>query len=411
MLKKATILFQIISVFSLSAYAQERNLATQESISIHVDTLVQESSDKYQVITNKFWDNWFIGAGAGAQLYFGDFNREMKFGDRFTPAYAFYLGKSFTPVIAVRAGVSGLKVKGLTRNGAHATGERYRDLQSDGIWLQKQELEYYHIHGDVLFNLMNVFGGYRESRFYTLSPYLGLGWMIAHKEPKAKEVSANVGFFNSFRLGQAVDLTLDIRGSMVNDRFDGETGGRKQEGLLSTTLGLVYKFKQRGWSKPSITTITQGYDDAVLAQLREKIDALAHDNEALRNQLANSKTGTVTDIKVDNKLLAVPILVTFPINKSTVNKEARVNLGFFADVIKKGPANVVYKVTGYADKGTGSNATNERLSRERAEAVRDVLVNEFEVDPSQLEISAEGGVDNMFYNDPHLSRAVITIAK
>lgn len=79
-----------------------------------------------------------------------------------------------------------------------------------------------------------------------------------------------------------------------------------------------------------------------------------------------------------------------------------------AEVIKKSDANTVYTITGYADKGTGSKKINERLSKERAQAVYDCLVKEFGVSESQLRIDYKGGVDNMFYDDPRLSRAVIT---
>lgn len=51
---------------------------------------------------------------------------------------------------------------------------------------------------------------------------------------------------------------------------------------------------------------------------------------------------------------------------------------------------------------------NEKLSKERAHAVYDCLVKEFGVKESQLRIDYKGGVENMFYNDPRLSRAVIT---
>lgn len=50
---------------------------------------------------------------------------------------------------------------------------------------------------------------------------------------------------------------------------------------------------------------------------------------------------------------------------------------------------------------------NEILSRERAESVRDCLVNEFGVPASRLNVSWKGGVGNMFYNDPALSRVAI----
>ncbi|TDS13805.1 OmpA family protein [Sphingobacterium paludis] len=381
--------------------------ASAQTVVSTPDSTVEVISDKHRVITNKFFQNWFIGAGAGAQLFYGDHNKQMKFGDRIVPAYEFHLGKWFTPGIGARVAINGLKNKGVTQNGSHSTGVVYDASQ----FLYNQEFNYINVHGDVLFNLNNLIAGYNPTRFYTLSPYVGLGLMYTWDEPKAKEVSANIGLFNSFRLSDSWDLTLDLRGSLVNDSFDGERGGRKDEGMLTSAVGIVYKFGKSKWDT-NIKTVVRYTNEKELNALRDKINELARDNNALKQQLAEAKDKTVTEVVVDEKnMLAAPILVTFPINKSTVSNEARVNLGFFAKVIKESDPDMTYCIMGYADAGTGSKSTNERLSKERAQAIYNILVREFAVPASQLEVNHKGGVDNMFYDDPRLSRAVITIGK
>ncbi|WP_302319142.1 OmpA family protein, partial [uncultured Duncaniella sp.] len=75
------------------------------------------------------------------------------------------------------------------------------------------------------------------------------------------------------------------------------------------------------------------------------------------------------------------------------------------------PAEAKFLIVGYADKATGSAAGNEILSRKRAESVRECLVNEFGVPLSRLDVSWKGGVGNMFYDDPALSRVVIITPK
>ena len=82
-----------------------------------------------------------------------------------------------------------------------------------------------------------------------------------------------------------------------------------------------------------------------------------------------------------------------------------------ADAIKRLNNDVVYTVSGYADEATGNKSINERLSKERAEAVYNCLVKEYGVDAKQLEVRYYGGVNNMFYNDPRLSRATIISVK
>ena len=47
------------------------------------------------------------------------------------------------------------------------------------------------------------------------------------------------------------------------------------------------------------------------------------------------------------------------------------------------------------------------LAENRAKNVFKVLTEEFGVSPDQLVLDDKGGVDNMYYDDPQLSRSVI----
>ncbi|MBE8712659.1 OmpA family protein [Sphingobacterium hungaricum] len=375
-----------------------------QSLDLKKDTVVVYNTDKHKIETNHFFDNWFFGLGGGAQLFFGDHNKQMKFRERLTPVYELHVGKWFTPGIGVRGGVNGATIKGVTQNGSYTTGEIYDATK----WLEKQQFDYFHIHTDVLFNLTNIIGGYKLNRFYNISTYIGLGWMETIDKPIEREISANFGLYNSFRVNKSLDVILDVRGSMVNDRFDGETGNRRQDGLLTASVGFKYSLKEREWNKIKVTTID--YDSQELKTIAERVNQLANDNNALRKQIEESHNKSVTDIVVEKRIIAAPILLTFPINKSDVSNEMRVNLGFLAKVIKEGNPDAKYRVTGYADAGTGSKITNQRLSEARAQAVYNVLIKEFNVQSSQIILSHEGGVENMYYDDPRMSRAVITIS-
>lgn len=367
---------------------------------------VEYSTDKYKVETNRFWSNWFISVGGGAQVYFGDHDRQINFGKRIAPALDIAVGKWFTPGIGIRFMYSGLKSKGATRDDwacdiTHGTGENVPGWD-DGMQYSKYKMG--NLHADVLFNVLNLFGGYSENRKWDLSPYAGLGWARVYDSPSAKEVSANVGILTSWHFCDALALNLDVRGMFVNDRFDGEGGGRFGEGNLSATIGLTYKFKERGWGR-SKTVYRTTYDNGGLEAMRQKLNDMSAENERLKKALAeNNKREARTIVKK----IAAANLVTFQINKTKLSNEARANLGLLAQIIKEGDPDAVYTITGYADAGTGNSKGNERLSKERAENVYDCLVKEFGVKEKQLRIDYKGGVDNMFYNDPRLSRAVIT---
>lgn len=365
------------------------------------------TGSKYRVETNNFWDNWFVSAAGGGQVYFGDHDRQASLGDRIAPALDIAVGKWFSPSIGVRLMYSGLSMKGATQSNIHSTGEEVPGKGGSGYWLTKQKFNYFNIHADALFNLSNIICGYNDHRFYNLSVYGGLGLMHVSDAPSKTDISAHFGLFNSFRLCSALDLNLDLRGTLVNDEFDGEVGGRSSEGVLTATIGLTYKFKPRGWDRSKVITRTV-YDNDELNAMREQLNRMSEENARLQEALAqNDKEKAQTIVKQ----IASSNLIVFPIGKSTLSNQARANIGILAEIIKQGDSSIIYTITGYADAGTGSKEINERLSKERAEAVYNCFVEEFGVDKAQLKLDYKGGVDNMFYDDPRLSRAVITSGK
>ena len=397
-MRKVIVLSALLLITGMSVYAQE-----DYSKSLKTTTTIVENADKYKVETNRFWSNWFVTAGGGGLIFFGDHNMQMKFGDRLSPALDIGFGKWFTPGIGIRFMYSGLTIKGATQNGSHSTGKVYDASQ----WLDEQKFDFMNIHGDVLFNASNLLCGYNEKRFWSVTPYVGLGSILPCEPPRARNFNASIGLINSFRLSSAFDLNLDVRGTATKDEFDGERGGRKEEGLLSVTVGVTYKFPRRTWGRSTVKTIT--FSDEELRLMREQLKAMNDENNRLKNELVET-SNKVTERVVETNILSAPYLVTFQISRYALSNEARVNIGFQAKIMKENK-NAVYTIIGYADKGTGTKEFNQFLSKSRAEAVYNCLVNEFGVPASQLKITYEGGVDNMFYDDPRVSRAVITVIK
>lgn len=396
---KRTFIAVLGLVAASTAFAQESVLSADATES------VEYSTDKYKVETNSFWGNWFISIGAGGQVYFGDHDKQVSFGERISPALDIAVGKWFSPEIGVRLMYNGLSAKGATRWGAaHSTGE---EVEGWGTGLYKSKFNYFNFQADAMFNLSNIFCGYNEKRVYNCSPYIGLGVMKVTDAPKETAVSGHFGILNSFRLCSALDLNIDLRGTLVDDDFDGEPGGHGGEGMFSATIGLTYKFKPRGWNR-SRTIVREVYNNDEINAMREKLNQMSEENARLEEALAQNDRERAQTIV---KQITSANLIVFPIGESTLSNQARVNLGMLAEVIKQGDASTVYTITGYADAGTGSKEINERLSKARAEAVCDCLVKEFGVNKSQLKIDYKGGVDNMFYDDPRMSRAVITTSK
>lgn len=155
-----------------------------------------------------------------------------------------------------------------------------------------------------------------------------------------------------------------------------------------------------------------GISAAEMQAVQNQLKSMNEENASLRNRvnaLEEEKRNqpVVTETKASNKLPdATEYVAFFDINKAYLSEKEAVNLEAYANLIKKYPENK-FIITGYADKQTGSAEFNERLSKLRAEAVYNTLVDKYGVNKDQLTMEYKGGVDTMFRENPRLSRAAI----
>ncbi len=187
----------------------------------------QESSDL---------NNWFVGASVGGQVFFGDHDKQISLGKRISPQFEIYGGKWLNESFGLRLGVNGFSYKGLTQTQTYSTGEIFDESQN----LEHQKFNYLNVHADFMFNWTNDALGYNPDRLYNLIPYVGIGFGAVLSDPQSLKFSPNLGVLQSFRLTDNLNLTLDVRGNLYGDEFDGEVGGRNFEGALSTSVGVKY---------------------------------------------------------------------------------------------------------------------------------------------------------------------------
>ena len=396
-----------VALIAMGANAQSYSEYSESS---NVQTETTTSSDKYKVETNHFWNNWFITVGGGGQVLFGDLDKYMELGDRITPALDISVGKWFTPGLGLQVSYSGLKLKGIAvDNDAHFRTNNtinVSDLRDQDAYKKEfgnknpfeQDTKFFNLHIDGMLNLSNLLCGYSETRVWNVIPYVGVGLIRTFDQgSRGNTVSFNGGLINKFRLGSRVDLNLTIRGAIMDDKFDNEVSGPKEnnsfDGLLGATLGLTVKLGKQGWNRSTSTT-TIINNDAEVNRLNSELNNLRAENNRLKNAPKSEKVVTF------------PYLVNFVRNKVDVVNRELVNLKSVAEMIKATP-NKKYSVIGYADKQTGTADRNVWLAENRAKNVYDILVNEFNVNPNQLVLDSKGGVDYMFYNDNQLSRSVI----
>ena len=362
--------------------------------------------------TNQFGDNWFIGVGGGINVFLiEDYNV------RIGPSIDAGFGKWFTPSVGMRVGYQGFN-SGAWSDQPGILG-RTQDADNNQ-YLQK--FGYMYIHGDFLWNASNGIGGYKETRFWNLVPYLHSGFFRAYGldgvDFANNEFALGAGLLHNLRLSNRLDLIIDMRATVVNGRVINSDGVAI---LPSVTAGLAVDLRWPNFVRSS--TIIGGIEIANLektAILEGAIAALEIANASLEdqnNQLnktnkklskeVNSLKNTVKQEPVDFFEGMGPATIYFEIGQTTLSDKEMEHLDFLAkNLIAKADqeTQILITVMGSADSNTGTLKRNQHLSEARGKYVFDILTTKYGISPDRLTIKSEVVKKDA---KPALNRAVI----
>ena len=231
----------------------------------------------------------------------------------------------------------------------------------------------------------------------------------------ARVIKSNL--FDKIRIYAQAQNLYTFTGYTGVDPEVGSSGGKQawargvDVGLYPTArtyivgASITFRDKKDRDAKPAAVAAPQTVyvtDNAEIDRLNGELNKLRADYDNLKNQKPVNTTKTV----YDEKYVTYPYFVNFEINKTDIVNRERVNLSTIAKMIKENPGKK-YSVMGYADKATGTADRNQWLAENRAKNVYDMLVNEYGVPASSLVLDSKGGVDNLYFNDPQMSRSVI----
>ena len=383
------------SILSFNAFAQEDNNRDADG-----------SVARGPYVTNGAFDNTFIGLGAGVNSVI-----EKGYGlGKIGLATDVNFGKWFTPAVGARIGWHGIQ-------NTSKSGE-----------FDKAAFNY--IHGDLLWNLSNSIDGYKETRFWNFIPYASAGLtLIKHHGLKQfdQEFAAGVGLLNSLRLGERVNLNLDL-GIIAGraEAYDMNGFLKRYVGFPTATLGLQFNLGRTGFDRlasvmPVIVPLP--FTEADYNALKAKVAALEKENADLKNKIADLEKQlapfknlvdgqtylfengrfTAVDAKV-----ASPATVYFDLGSAKLSEREKAHLEYFANNVVD--ANTALVLTGSADKQTGTSSINQKLSEKRCETVKDLLVNKFGASAGNIETVANGDRNNVF-DTPAKNRCVVIEVK
>lgn len=312
-------------------------------------------------LTNSaFFDNMFIGVGGGVNA-FATKNLNFFPLDLGINAEGF-IGKWFTPTVGARVGY-----KGLTNN-------------ADGVGYWQ-----HYVHGDVMWNLSDALGGYKETRVWDFVPYMTAGaydLIDATVGGHNLEYGAGAGLYNKIRLSDRVSLYLDLSTLVVRANAYLPTPNRF--GFVpSASFGVVLNIGKNTGFKRYSTAVASYYsfnesDYANALALNKKyegeIDSLKCENKCLASAV-DSLNNIKPEIKEVVKEVAVnEVAVYFEKGQYVINEK---ELSHVMDYAKSVSNDIKVTIIGSADSMEGSVERNKFLSEQRANVVMNLLVEKF----------------------------------
>ena len=400
--KRSWMLGFLLATCGLMVSAQTTQPFDQQTIVKKAMAEEQVINNTHQVITNFWDDNWFVFGEAGVNAYWGDYT-VGNLSSRLTPQFNIGFGKWFLPGFGAKAQFTGFRSKEnkSQKNYYCKDSETYYDANGNSYW--KERIKWWDFSVNMMFNLSRLIKGYEgigsPDLMNQFIASVGIG--ATHHMDFTGSGSSNhwsghleLQYSRFFSEKKDFSLNATLRGIFYSTEFDLITEQFFDENI-SLNLGFTYYFKDRGWKRTVINTTYYVEDQTTINQLNEEI-----------NRLRNTPVDTVVVNKGLENLITFPYLVNFVIDKVEVVNRERVNLGVVAAMMKATP-NQKYLICGYADKHTGTVARNIWLAEHRAKNVFKILTEEFGVPASQLVLDDKGGVENMYYDDPQLSRSAI----
>lgn len=326
---------------------------------------ISASAQEADKTVNVFNPHWYVQAQVGGQYTLG----EISFDKLLSPNAQLGLGYNFNKVVGARLSLNTWQSK---------AGQKVQNTT------YKWKRNYVAPMVDATFNLSNLFCGFDPNRVVDFGVFGGIGANIAWGNDEAADAqkailanktvsnatsvgvhapleylwdgskahfAARLGANVDFRVSEKVKIGVELSANTLSDRFNSKKAGNPDwyfNALVGAkiALGKTYTTKVVPAPKPVEKIIERIIEKPVVAPVKEEVKEVAEEN-----------------FRRD---------IFFTIGNSTIAKSQRNKISEIVTYMQENP-DAKITLTGYADKGTGSAAINDKIAARRAQTVYNTL--------------------------------------
>ncbi len=363
---------------------------------------VTASAQEADKTVNVFNPHWYVQAQVGGQYTLG----EIGFSDLISPNAQVGLGYNFNKVVGARLSFNAWQSKG---------GQKVNTTTYKWKW------NYVAPMVDATFNLTNLFCEYNPERVVSVGVFGGIGANIAWSNEEAATAKAGImsnyknssenpleylwkkpdgkgskAFFAArlganvdFRVSDRVSLGLEVSANTLSDHYNSKKAGNPDwyfNALVGAkiALGKTHTTKTIPAPKPV---------EKIIERVIEKQVVPAPAPVETKKEVA------AEEFRRD---------IFFTIGNSVIAKSQASKITEIVNYMKENP-DAKITLTGYADKGTGSDAINDKVAARRAQTVYNALAAKGVAKSRMIKKSAGSRVQP--YSENGMNRVTICIAK
>ena len=361
---------------------------------------VSASAQEADKTVNVFTPHWYAQAQIGGQYTLG----EIGFGKLLSPNVQVGVGYNFNQVVGARFSLNTWQSKA----GQKFAGNTY-----------KWKWNYVAPMVDATFNLTNLFCEYNPDRLVEVGVFGGIGANIAWGNDEAADAQAailkNEAATEALKYGATPlenlwDGTKTRFVARVGANVDFRVSDRVKLGveLSANTLSDKYNSKKAGNPDWYFNALV-GVKVALGETHTTKVIPAPKPVEKIIERIIE-KPAPAPAPKVETKVVEENFRrdIFFPIGNTNIAKSQSTKIAEIVEYMKENP-DAKITLTGYADKGTGSAAFNDKIAARRAQTVYNTLAAKGVAKSRMIKESKGCRVQPFEEND--MNRVTICIAK
>lgn len=359
---------------------------------------VSASAQEADKTVNVFTPHWYAQAQIGGQYTLG----EIGFGKLLSPNVQVGVGYNFNQVVGARFSLNTWQSKA----GQNVAGNVY-----------KWKWNYVAPMVDATFNLTNLFCEFNPDRLVEVGVFGGIGANIAWGNDEAADAQkailagagknlaevqaplenlwdgtktrfvARVGANVDFRVSDRVKLGVELSANTLSDKYNSKKAGNP-DWYFNALVGVKVALGETHTTKviPAPKPV-----EKIIERIIEK-------------------PAPAPAPKVESKVVEENFRrdIFFPIGNTNIAKSQTTKIAEIVEYMKENP-DAKITLTGYADKGTGSAAFNDKIAARRAQTVYNTLAAKGVAKSRMIKESKGCRVQPFEEND--MNRVTICIAK